>query len=141
MRKLILLVLAGAAIAYLIRSRAEPQPAWSAPEPVPGGHAPGPESAPEAPATEEVTPGPEEAQAEKIAAGEADTVETEAVVPDTSADDPLVRQQEDAAAGEAGEIGGPADTVAEDSDPEMRPVVEGSGDAEETFERTEEEGR
>ena len=68
-------------------------------------------------------------------------VETEAVVPDTSADDPLVRRQEDAAAGEAADVGGPADTVTADSDPEMRPVVEGSGDAEETFEQTEEEGR
>jgi len=141
MRKLILLVLAGAAIAYLIRSRAESQPAWSAAEPAPTDYAPGPESAAEAPATEEVSPGPAENRAEKIAAGEADTVETEAVVPDTSADDPLVRQQEDAAAAEAADVGGPADTVTADSDPEMRPVVEGSGDAEETFEQTEEEGR
>jgi hypothetical protein len=85
MRKLILLVLAGAAIAYLIRSRAEPEPAWSAAEPAPTGYAPGPESAAEAPATEDVSPDPEEKQAEKIAAGEADTVETEAIVPDTSA--------------------------------------------------------
>jgi len=70
MRKLILLVLAGAAIAYLIRSRAESQPAWSAAEPAPTDYAPGPESAAEAPATEEVSPGPEENRAEKIAAGE-----------------------------------------------------------------------
>jgi hypothetical protein len=74
-------------------------------------------------------------------AATADTVETEAVTPDTSADDPLVRQQENAASAEAGSIGGPADTVTADVDPEMRPVVEGSGDAEETFEATEDEGR
>ena len=69
------------------------------------------------------------------------TAESEAVVPDTSADDPLVRQQENAAAAEAGAVGGPADTVTADVAPEMRPVVEGSGDAEETFEQTEDQGR
>jgi hypothetical protein len=74
-------------------------------------------------------------------AATADTVESDAVMPDTSADDPLVRQQEDAAAAQAGGIGGPADTVTADVDPEMRPVVEGSGDSEETFEATEDEGR
>lgn len=68
-------------------------------------------------------------------------VQGEAVVPDTSADDPLVRQQENAAAVEAGAVGGPADTVTSEVDEEMRPVLEGSGDAEETFEQTEDEGR
>src|SRR2546423_1829256 len=65
----------------------------------------------------------------------------EGVVPDTSADDPLVREQENAAAAEAGSVGGPADTVTSEVDEEMRPVVEGSGDAEETFEQTEDQGR
>ena len=60
---------------------------------------------------------------------------------DVSPDDPLVRQQENAAAAEAGSIGGQADSVTADVDPEMRPVVEGSGDAEETFEETEDQGR
>jgi hypothetical protein len=113
MRKLIILALGGAAAAYVMRNRGE-QPA---PSPVPT----------------ESTQAPQ--------AATADTVESDAVVPDTSADDPLVRQQEDAAGAQAAAIGGPADTVTSDVDPAMRPVVEGSGDAEETFERTEDEGR
>ena len=94
-----------------------------------------------------------------VAAATADTVESPAldpsarfdqtedaptgdgVVPDTSAEDPLVRQQEQAAAADAATIGGEADTTAADVEPEMRPVYEGSGDAEETFEQTEDEGR
>jgi hypothetical protein len=129
MRKLILLALGGAAAAYAIKSRAD-QPATAGAGA--GGYAP---SAPagEAASTGEAGPTGEEATA--------DTLETEALVPDVSADDPLVRQQEDAAAAEAGSIGGPVDSVTADVDPEMRPVVEGSGDAEETFEETEDQGR
>jgi hypothetical protein len=57
------------------------------------------------------------------------------VMPDTSDDDPLVRQQEKAAEGDAAAIGGDVET---DSDPAMRPVVEGAGDDnEETFEARE----
>lgn len=63
----------------------------------------------------------------------------DAVMPDTSDDDPLVRQQEKAAAADAGSIGGNVDELAQNEpgfpeDPEMRPVIEGSGDDEETFE-------
>jgi hypothetical protein len=58
-----------------------------------------------------------------------------AVMPDTSADDPLVREQEKAAEGDAAAIGGDVRT---DADPAMRPVVEGIGDEnEETFEARE----
>jgi hypothetical protein len=58
-----------------------------------------------------------------------------AVMPDTSDDDPLVRQQVKAAEGDAAAIGGDVDTEA---DPAMRPVVEGAGDEiEETFEARE----
>lgn len=147
MRKLIVLALGGAAAAYALKSRGgQPAPGGSSAS----GYAPGPESGAEAPAVGEVKPGPDEERAREAAT--ADTVESEAVAPetsteetvapDTSADDPLVRQQESAAAAEAGSIGGPADTVTADVDPEMRPVVEGSGDAEETFEQqTEDEGR
>jgi hypothetical protein len=66
-----------------------------------------------------------------------------AVMPDTSDDDPLVRQQEKAAAGDAGSIGGNVgELAAEDasfpSDPAARGVIEGSGDEnEETFETRE----
>lgn len=65
------------------------------------------------------------------------------VMPDTSDDDPLVRQQEKAAAGDAGSIGGSVDQLAASDasypeDPAMRPVVEGMGDEnEETFEARE----
>jgi hypothetical protein len=73
--------------------------------------------------------------------GTAEEVQPAPVVPDTSADDPLVREQEDAARADAAAIGGSADTVTAAVEPEMRPVVEGSGDAPETFEATEDEGR
>jgi hypothetical protein len=153
MRKLIVLALGGAAAAYVIKSRGG-QPAAAGPGA--SGYAPGPEPGAEAPAVEEVEPGPAEAQAAEAAT--ADTAESEAladvrsdqpegaptgegVVPDTSDEDPLVRQQEAAAGAEAGSVGGPADSVTADVDPEMRPVVEGSGDAEETFEETEDQGR
>jgi hypothetical protein len=102
MRKLILLALGGAAVAYFLKSR-------------------GDESSSVAPAATSYAP--------------------QTAMPDTSADDPLVRQQEAAAAAEAGAVGGPADTVTADLDPEMRPVAEGSGDFEETFEQTEDQGR
>jgi hypothetical protein len=65
-----------------------------------------------------------------------------AVMPDT-ASDPLVDAQTKAAAGDAGSIGGNVDEMAASDasfpeDPEMRPVVEGSGDDnEETFEARE----
>lgn len=71
----------------------------------------------------------------------------EAVMPDTSSD-PLVDEQTDAAAAEAGSIGGNVDDMptSDASFPEdpaaMRPVDEGSGDSEESFETgTEEVGR
>jgi len=121
MRKLIILGLGAAAVAWYIRSReAELAPS-------PAGEA---ESYPRA-----------REKAQSDAAATADTVESEAIRPDTAADDPVVREQEDAAAAEAGAIGGEADTVTAESDPATRPVAEGSGDAEETFESTEDEGR
>ena len=104
-RKLTLLALAGAVIAWLLKERSGAEVYETTP-------APAPEPAPEP-----------------------------TVIPDTSADDPLVREQEDAARAEAAEIGGSTDSVTADVDPELRPVVEGSGDAEETFEATEDEGR
>jgi hypothetical protein len=66
-----------------------------------------------------------------------------AVMPDTSDDDPLVREQTKAARGAAGAIGGNVDELAVDDegtpdDPAMRPVVEGAGDeVEESFEARE----
>jgi hypothetical protein len=52
-----------------------------------------------------------------------------------------VREQEEAAAADAASIGGAPDTTTADAPPEMRPVVEGAGDSQETFEATEEQGR
>ncbi|HEX8074517.1 MAG TPA: hypothetical protein VF545_06005 [Thermoleophilaceae bacterium] len=124
MRKLILLILAGAAAAYYARSRGQdsaPASDWTA--------------------TATATPSPPPA-GEAVAPETAETAESDAVVmPDTSADDPLVREQENAARAAAGAIGGEADSVSAEADPEMRPVVEGSGDSEETFETTEDQGR
>ena len=147
MRKLLLLALGGAAAAYVIKSRGQ----QAAPSPASGGtgYEPGPEAAAATPAVEEVEPTPADERVEDAAAAEAtpdpaataETVESDPVVPDTAADDPLVQEQEDAAAAEAAAIGGEPDTVTADADPEVRPVVEGSGDAEETFEQTEDEGR
>jgi len=113
-RKLTLLALTGAVIAWLLKQRSGEDLY---------------ETTPAAPAATE-TP----ASAE-------DTVETDAVVPDTSADDPLVREQEDAAAAEAAEVGGKAGAAPAEVEPELRPVVEGSGDAPEVLEALEDEGR
>jgi hypothetical protein len=129
MRKLILLALGGAAAAYAIKSRGEQAATAGADA---GDYAPSGPAGGTAPAGDAAPTGE---------AATADTLETEAVVPDVAADDPLVRQQENAAAAEAGSIGGRADSVTADVDPEMRPVVEGSGDAAETFEETEDQGR
>ena len=67
----------------------------------------------------------------------------DAVVPDTSAEDPLVRNEEKLAAAEASEVGGgEPEPLPPDVEPELRPVVEGAGDAEETFEQEiEDQGR
>ena len=66
-----------------------------------------------------------------------------AVMPDMSDDDPLVREQTNAAMGDAGSIGGNVDEMAANdagfpADPAMRPVIEHAGDEnEETFEARE----
>jgi hypothetical protein len=65
----------------------------------------------------------------------------EAVIPDVSDDDPLVREAEQAAAAEAGAVGGEADTVTADLDPAIRASSEHAGNDPETFETTEEQGR
>jgi hypothetical protein len=69
------------------------------------------------------------------------------VMPDVSDDDPLVRQQERAAAGDAGSIGGNINALASDDesiprDQAERPVAEGSGDEDfENFEAREDTQR
>ncbi len=132
-RKLTLLALLGGAAAYLLKNRG-------------GGRETAMPST--SPAQPHATADPADL-AEVRPDQKQDTVESpavtadgeEAVMPDTSSDDPLVAEQEDAAAADAGSIGGDPDTVTADVDPEMRPVVEGSGDTEETFESTEDQGR
>jgi cytoskeletal protein RodZ len=131
-RKLTLLALLGGAAAYLLKNRGsgpQMQPSTSpqqASEPAPADLA-------------EVRPGQTQDTVESPAVGVGD--DEQAVIPDVSNDDPLVREQEAAAAADAGSIGGDPDTVTADADPEMRPVIEGSGDSEETFETTDEQGR
>jgi hypothetical protein len=125
-RKLIFLALLGGAIAYLLKQR--------------GGSV---QEVPATPVTPQETAAarpdqPEQAAQEPVeGAGDHE----ESVIPDTSADDPFVREQEEAARADAAAVGGTADTVTSDVEPEMRPVVEGSGDAPETFETTEDQGR
>lgn len=92
---------------------------------------------------------PPVAPSDRIASDPADLATTGdappegAVMPDTSADDPLVRDAESAAAADAGSIGGNVDRMAQQdesfpTDPAARPVVEGAGDEnEETFESRE----
>jgi hypothetical protein len=68
------------------------------------------------------------------------------VMPDTSDDDPFVREQENAAEADAGSIGGnvgafEADDESFDRDPADRPVAEGSGEEFETFETREDTER
>jgi len=70
--------------------------------------------------------------------------ETDAVKPDDSKGDPLVEEQVAKAEAEAGSIGGNVQEMAENepgfpSDPEMRPVVEGSGDDPEVEEQVDAE--
>jgi hypothetical protein len=165
-RKLIALALLAAGIAAAIKKRGEseataPSPAPSS-EPAatsePAAEQPQPAEAAEPEAAEPEADEPTEQQADEpdledlaeVRSGQTeDTVESpvvgpdgeEAVIPDVSDDDPLVRQQENAAAADAASIGGEADTVTADVDPELRPVYEGSGDAPETLEKLEEEGR
>lgn len=67
-----------------------------------------------------------------------------AVMPDTS-EDPFVEKEVNAAEAQAGSIGGTVDQLADEepvaaNDPPMRPVLEGSGDDEETFEERSESG-
>jgi hypothetical protein len=69
---------------------------------------------------------------------------SEVVKPDDSAGDPLVDEQTKKAEAEAGSVGGNVQELAESepgfpSDPEVRPVVEGSGDDPETAEQADAE--
>ena len=125
-RKLTFLALLGGAIAYLLKQRG------GSVQEVP----PVPTSAPETAAARPDQP-TQAAQEPIEGAGDQD----ESVIPDTSADDPLVQEQEDAAREDAAAVGGTDHAATADTDPSMRPVVEGSGDAPETFETTEEQGR
>ena len=127
-RKLTFLALLGGAIAALIKLRSGDKTVTPTPE------ATTPEQ------TAAARPDQPEQRAQEPVAGAGG--DEEAVIPDTSADDPTVREQEDAAPAEAGAIGGEPDTATvEPPTPEMRPVVEGAGDAPETFENTDEQGR
>lgn len=161
MRKLIALALVGAGIAAVLKKRAEattssPEPSAAASGPAGGDQAAGaapaggdrpagaqPEAAAPPPAAPEdlaeVRSGQTEATIQAPIPGAGG--DEEAVVPDVSDEDTVVREQEEAARTEAGSIGGAPDAATADTDPSMRPVYEGSGDAPETFEATEDQGR
>ncbi|HEX8054753.1 MAG TPA: hypothetical protein VF517_17325 [Thermoleophilaceae bacterium] len=148
-RKLSLLALLGGATAFLLKKRSGgggQEAQQSAPMPsTSSAQAPdvqvNEQQAPDTTAEDlaEVRPAQTEETIEAPIAGIGD--DEQAVIPDISNDDQLVREQEAAAAADAGSIGGDADTVTADAPEEMRPVVEGAGDAPETFETTDEQGR
>jgi hypothetical protein len=77
--------------------------------------------------------------AETVPAAGAAGAGRDAVIPDTSTDDPVVREAEDAAAAEAGAIGGnvpdtpPSNEPDFATDPATRPVEEHSGNSYEAF--------
>jgi hypothetical protein len=87
--------------------------------------------------------------AESLATAEADRLTPaegtdEVVKPDDSKGDPLVEEQTAKAAAEAGSVGGSVQELADEepgfpSDPEMRPVIEGSGDDPEAAEQADAE--
>lgn len=89
------------------------------------------------------------ASAESLATAEPENLTpaegtTEVVKPDDSEGDPLVEEQTAKAEAEAGAVGGNVQEMAEaepgfPSDPEMRPVIEGSGDDPEAAEETDAE--
>jgi hypothetical protein len=149
-RKLIALGLIGGAIAALIKRRSGSDSTDSAPSPAPSTTVDPASDEPAAPTEQQADDQSADDLAEVRSGQTEETIaapipgvgdDETSVIPDTSDDDPLVRQQESAAAADAGSIGGDPDTVTADVDPEMRPVVEGSGDAPETFETTDEQGR
>jgi hypothetical protein len=134
MRKLTLLAVGGGLAALLLKIRKsggvqEVQPSTS------------PQQAADEPAPETVAEVRDDQTQDTVESPVVGVDGEESVIPDTSADDPVVREQEEAARTDAGSIGGDADTVTADVPPEMRPVVEGAGDAPETFETTDEQGR
>jgi hypothetical protein len=77
--------------------------------------------------------------AETVPLAGVEGVGQDAAIPDTATDDPIVREQEQAAAAEAGSIGGnvpptpPTNEPDFATDPATRPVEEGSGSAYESF--------
>lgn len=144
LRKLIALALIAAGIAAALKKRsqaAETGTGGAASSPAPPAGAPEPVAETDARAEDlqEVRAGQTEATIEAPIAGAGG--DEEAVVPDVSDEDPLVREQEAAAAQDAGAVGGEVDSVTGDVDPEMRPVYEGSGGEPETLETTDEQGR
>jgi hypothetical protein len=97
-------------------------------------------SAPDAPPPGEGRPSTLEGDpAETVPAAGAAGVGQDTVIPDTSTDDPVVQEAENAAAAEAGAIGGdvpdtpPTNEPDFATDPATRPVEEHSGNAFESF--------
>jgi hypothetical protein len=148
LRRLLILGAAGAGVAWFLKKQREsagqPVSATDVGDAAAAGTGTS-ETLQEAGAEQPEPPAPdspaEDAGAGEVSAPSQPTRVGNPVVPDTSAD-PTVRREENAAAAEAGAIGGEPETpLSRDNpglaqDPAMRPVVEGSGEEFETLEET-----
>jgi uncharacterized protein (TIGR03382 family) len=136
-----LLALAGAAAAIIVRRRKRTDAGFDASPSELSDRQPGTSAGDEsAPPTGQGRPSTLEGDpAESVPLAAAKGVGENAVAPDTGTDDPLVREAEQAAAAEAGSIGGdvpdtpPTNEPDFATDPATRPVEEGSGSAYESF--------
>jgi hypothetical protein len=155
LRKLIALALIGGGIAAAVKKAQQSGASSSSAEPFGASSGPAggeqPAGAGETGAAAAAAPEPEPDDLADVRSGQTEATiqqpipgaggDEQAVIPDVSADDAVVREQEQAAAADAGSIGGDGNPSTADTDPSMRPVYEGSGDAPETFEATDEQGR
>jgi hypothetical protein len=132
---------AGAAVALIVRRRRRSAAGFDASPSELAGRQPSPSGdAPDAPPTGQGRPSTFEGDpAETVPLAGVAGVGEHAVIPDTSTDDPLVVDAEQAAAAEAGAIGGdvpdtpPSGETDFATDPATRPVEEHSGDSYESF--------
>jgi hypothetical protein len=134
-----------AAAAFILRRRKRTAAGFDASPSELGGTAPGAGAHTDGSAADAPPPGQgrpstlEGDPAESVPAAGAAGVGRDAVIPDTSTDDPAVREAEQAAAAEAGAIGGavpdtpPSGEPDFATDPATGPVEEHSGNAYESF--------
>jgi len=136
-----LLALVGAAAAFIYRRRKRSDAGFDASPSELSGRQPGTTAGDEnAPPKGEGRPSTLDGDpAETVPLAGVGGVGQDAAIPDTATDDPIVREQEQAAAAEAGAIGGnvpdtpPSNEPDFATDPATRPVEEASGSAYESF--------